>query len=235
MERKREREKCMCWWWLLLTPRPRCGRGVVCEQQVDVMISPTLGAATPPLSKEARECGESNSGLILQMMKYVFLGNLLGYPAISVPVGYGPGADQDTDEGTHHPSFLCFCFCLCVCVCVRVCVCVLVGFLRCVDVARFVAWHGVVETGCTPLTLSIPSRPQPPRSVHFSFTAMLVLYAAVRCPAGVLPIGMQIMADHWNDGLLLQLAAQLEAGHVSTLRRRPQHFYDMRLDTPAEV
>lgn len=55
---------------------------------VNVIITPTTGVLVPPLTNAAKERGESNSPLILQIMKYIFLGNFLGLPGYSVPIGY---------------------------------------------------------------------------------------------------------------------------------------------------
>jgi Asp-tRNA(Asn)/Glu-tRNA(Gln) amidotransferase A subunit family amidase len=46
----------------------------------------------PELSVAAMATGESNTALVLQLTKHIFLGNLLGLPALSVPVGVDPNS-----------------------------------------------------------------------------------------------------------------------------------------------
>lgn len=91
--------------------------------------------------------GVSDTALVVRMMKYIFMGNLMGFPAVSVPVGYGPGAGLDANTS--------------------------------------------------------------------------------------LPIGVHLMADHWQEHVLLQAAAALEAGLAGRLRKRPEAFVDVDLATPA--
>lgn len=55
---------------------------------VTVIVNPTVGVLPPRLSPSAKSSGESNSQLVVQMMKYIFLGNLAGFPGYSVPAGY---------------------------------------------------------------------------------------------------------------------------------------------------
>ncbi len=52
------------------------------------IATPTVGVLPPPLTSEAREEGENNLPLSIQMMKYIFLANFLGMPGYSIPVGY---------------------------------------------------------------------------------------------------------------------------------------------------
>ncbi|KAL1507732.1 hypothetical protein AB1Y20_007345 [Prymnesium parvum] len=59
------------------------------EQAIDAIVTPTTGRTAPPLSAAAREGGESNTAEVVGLMKHVFLANLLGLPAVSVPVGMG--------------------------------------------------------------------------------------------------------------------------------------------------
>jgi Asp-tRNA(Asn)/Glu-tRNA(Gln) amidotransferase A subunit family amidase len=51
-------------------------------------MSPTTGMVAPVLTAAAREAGETNTGLSVQVMKYVFLANLLGNPGIAIPIGH---------------------------------------------------------------------------------------------------------------------------------------------------
>ena len=51
-----------------------------------------------------------------------------------------------------------------------------------------------------------------------------------------LPIGFQLMANHWEEATLLRVAGALEQATGSGLRRRPApqgSFYDVGLATPA--
>lgn len=57
--------------------------------KVDALATPTTPCTAPPLRAAAEQSGESNTGLIVALMKHIFLANLLGLPALSVPVGYG--------------------------------------------------------------------------------------------------------------------------------------------------
>ena len=50
-------------------------------------MSATVGVEPPVLSKEAETNGESNTTLVVQVMRHIFLGNLLGFAGISVPSG----------------------------------------------------------------------------------------------------------------------------------------------------
>jgi Asp-tRNA(Asn)/Glu-tRNA(Gln) amidotransferase A subunit family amidase len=58
------------------------------DHNLTVIITPTCGVLPPELSAEAKEEGESNIPLTLQVMKYIFLANFLGMPGYSVPVGH---------------------------------------------------------------------------------------------------------------------------------------------------
>ena len=42
---------------------------------IDLMVSPTTGVLPPPLTEASKVQGESNSPLVLQTMKFIFLGN----------------------------------------------------------------------------------------------------------------------------------------------------------------
>lgn len=58
------------------------------KKELSAIISPTIGVATPKLEKASESVGESNTALVMQIMKYIFLGNLIGLPGMSVPIGY---------------------------------------------------------------------------------------------------------------------------------------------------
>ena len=58
---------------------------------MDAILSPTSTVA-PELSETAVKTGESNTALVLQLTKHIFLANLLGLPAVSVPAGTDPSS-----------------------------------------------------------------------------------------------------------------------------------------------
>jgi Asp-tRNA(Asn)/Glu-tRNA(Gln) amidotransferase A subunit family amidase len=60
------------------------------EQRLTAIVNPTVGVEVPVLSEEAKLRGESNTPLVVRMMKYIFIANLLGLPGYSVPVGQVP-------------------------------------------------------------------------------------------------------------------------------------------------
>lgn len=56
--------------------------------KISAIITPTLAMTPPAIPKDAFLTGESNTTLLIQLMKYIFLGNLCGFPGLSIPVGY---------------------------------------------------------------------------------------------------------------------------------------------------
>jgi len=108
-------------------------RTLFAAHRLTAIVTPTMGSVAPVLDPGASVCGESNTALIMQMMKHIFIANLVGFPAVSVPVGY-------STEG--------------------------------------------------------------------------------------LPVGLHLMADHWEEATLLRLSVALE-GRLQ--RRRPTVFYDVQL------
>jgi Asp-tRNA(Asn)/Glu-tRNA(Gln) amidotransferase A subunit family amidase len=58
------------------------------EQRLSAIITPTIGIDVPILSEDAKELGESNTAMSLALTKHIFLGNLLGLPGLSVPMGF---------------------------------------------------------------------------------------------------------------------------------------------------
>ena len=57
-------------------------------------------------AEDARVHGESNNPLTVRMMKYINLGNYLGFPGWSAPIGYGipedgPGSRNPVPIGLH--------------------------------------------------------------------------------------------------------------------------------------
>jgi Asp-tRNA(Asn)/Glu-tRNA(Gln) amidotransferase A subunit family amidase len=57
-------------------------------QDVDVILTPTTALAAPKVPPRALSNGWSDLSTDIEMMRYVFPGNLTGLPAISFPVGY---------------------------------------------------------------------------------------------------------------------------------------------------
>ena len=52
------------------------------------IVNPTIGVLPPRLSDAAMTDGENNTPLVVQLLKYIYLGNFLGLPGHSAPVGY---------------------------------------------------------------------------------------------------------------------------------------------------
>ncbi|GAB4853369.1 hypothetical protein Ancab_017545 [Ancistrocladus abbreviatus] len=57
-------------------------------QNVDIMVSPTTGMTAPLIPSSALKAGESNLQVSGYLMRFAVAANLLGLPAISIPVGY---------------------------------------------------------------------------------------------------------------------------------------------------
>nr|GEU43238.1 fatty acid amide hydrolase-like [Tanacetum cinerariifolium] len=57
-------------------------------KNVDVIVTPTTGMTAPKIPKSALESGESNMKVTGNLMRFIIAANLLGFPAISIPVGY---------------------------------------------------------------------------------------------------------------------------------------------------
>eukprot|EP00048_Salpingoeca_helianthica_P009954 m.142815 g.142815 ORF g.142815 m.142815 type:complete len:600 (+) comp14977_c6_seq1:363-2162(+) len=55
---------------------------------VDVLATPTTPVPAPAIALDGLLTGESNITLTTTIMRYMFLGNLAGVPALSVPMGY---------------------------------------------------------------------------------------------------------------------------------------------------
>lgn len=64
------------------------------DLQLSAIVAPTIGILPPVLTPEARIAGEINLGVTVSVMKHLVLANLLGLPAITVPVGFLE--DKDT-------------------------------------------------------------------------------------------------------------------------------------------
>ena len=57
-------------------------------EKVDVIITPTVPSTAPKIPKDADLFGVSDINTTGKFMKYQFLSNLLGIPAISIPAGF---------------------------------------------------------------------------------------------------------------------------------------------------
>ncbi|GMI78719.1 fatty acid amide hydrolase [Hibiscus trionum] len=57
-------------------------------KKVDVIVTPTTGMTAPKIPASALENGESNMQVSGYLMRFIIAGNLLGLPALTVPVGY---------------------------------------------------------------------------------------------------------------------------------------------------
>ncbi|CAK9161950.1 unnamed protein product [Ilex paraguariensis] len=57
-------------------------------KKVDVIVTPTTGMTAPVIPPSALKLGESNLQVSGNLMRFIITANLLGLPAISVPVGY---------------------------------------------------------------------------------------------------------------------------------------------------
>ncbi|KAL6653224.1 hypothetical protein ACP70R_012149 [Stipagrostis hirtigluma subsp. patula] len=57
-------------------------------KKVDVIVTPTTGITAPKIPPSALKLGESNYVVSAYLMRFIVAGNLLGLPAITVPVGH---------------------------------------------------------------------------------------------------------------------------------------------------
>jgi Asp-tRNA(Asn)/Glu-tRNA(Gln) amidotransferase A subunit family amidase len=56
--------------------------------EVDAIMTPTTGVSAPMINEKAQPHGESDLTTLSAIMRFVFLANLTGLPAISFPAGY---------------------------------------------------------------------------------------------------------------------------------------------------
>ncbi|CAM8935262.1 unnamed protein product [Rhodiola kirilowii] len=57
-------------------------------KKVDVIVTPTTGMTAPKIPSSALKDGETNLQVTGSLMRFIMAPNLLGLPAISVPIGY---------------------------------------------------------------------------------------------------------------------------------------------------
>ncbi len=71
--------------------RTRAIRGVEeALRSVHVILTPAAGTLPPKLSEGVRKHGELNTTEMLRIMRFVFLANLTGHPALTFPIGLSP-------------------------------------------------------------------------------------------------------------------------------------------------
>jgi Asp-tRNA(Asn)/Glu-tRNA(Gln) amidotransferase A subunit family amidase len=57
-------------------------------KDVDVVVTPTTAITAPAIPEATLPDGESNLPVVDQLMRFVRIGNLTGFPALAVPVGF---------------------------------------------------------------------------------------------------------------------------------------------------
>ena len=63
-------------------------KGLFKDHQLDLILTPTIPLKVPRLPAHSEDSGENNNPLVYQLLKYIFMANLIGVPAMSVPIGY---------------------------------------------------------------------------------------------------------------------------------------------------
>ena len=58
--------------------------------QADVLVTPSTGCTAPPIRPDALSAGESDLGVLTELMRFVVAANFTGVPAISFPAGFDP-------------------------------------------------------------------------------------------------------------------------------------------------
>lgn len=57
-------------------------------KKVDIIVTPTTGMTAPVIPASALKSGETNLQVSGYLMRFIVAANLLGFPAISIPIGY---------------------------------------------------------------------------------------------------------------------------------------------------
>jgi Asp-tRNA(Asn)/Glu-tRNA(Gln) amidotransferase A subunit family amidase len=71
------------------------------DLNLTAIVNPTAGILPPKMSANVKTHGESNTALVMQLMKYVFLANLVGQPGYSVPIDYSREQSEYLPIGLH--------------------------------------------------------------------------------------------------------------------------------------
>lgn len=58
-------------------------------EKCDLILTPTTGVTAPPIRPAALPAGESDLTTLMKIMRFILAGNFCGFPALSVPIGYG--------------------------------------------------------------------------------------------------------------------------------------------------
>lgn len=69
------------------------------KHKLTAIASPTISIPPPILTKEAKIRGESNTALVIKIMKHIFVGNFLGLPSYSIPIGYTNHKEEVQGKG----------------------------------------------------------------------------------------------------------------------------------------
>jgi len=73
-------------------------KSLYAEHDLTAIITPTVSVLPPVLSDEAKVNGESNTAQVVKIMKHIFIGNFLGLPGYSIPIG---SVSTTTDGDAH--------------------------------------------------------------------------------------------------------------------------------------
>eukprot|EP00039_Didymoeca_costata_P002388 m.59802 g.59802 ORF g.59802 m.59802 type:complete len:665 (-) comp11275_c0_seq1:127-2121(-) len=58
------------------------------KHSLTAIVNPTVGIKTPELEDHMLEYGINDGTLVIKVMRNIFLANIVGFPAVTVPVGY---------------------------------------------------------------------------------------------------------------------------------------------------